>query len=116
MRSLLVIKTGTKKELVDVHLPKLVKNAFFYVAVAASSRSGELSWLQIITTNSGGRAVNAIKFRPQRGLAVDDAYFDLQGMTLTSLSTDWDPYLVFKGCDVTGTKCKSSGKLCLLIV
>ncbi len=78
---------------VSDHLETLRLNSFFYLAVAADDDS-RLQWFQAITTRSGQAAVNRIRFRSAASLAVDDGYFDLNGMQIASLSLDWAPYLV----------------------
>ncbi len=94
-------------DLLRQKLSNLRRNSHFYIA---SGSDTVLHWHRAITLNhQNDLALNEIGF-VQGSHVVKDEY-DLQGMVLTSISLDWNHYVIFEDCDNNHLQCKSSSGL-----
>jgi hypothetical protein len=84
-------------------LERVRNDSLFYLVY-----SEDLTWYKVITLKSG-QSVSKLEFVPGSLRATED--YDLQGLTLRSISLQWKPYLVIEDCDAFGQRCKNSGYL-----
>jgi hypothetical protein len=82
---------------------ELPKHMMFYLAVQSASG---IDWYQIITLRSGS-TMNKLKFFGESKTIIED--YDLNGLTIHSISLDEAPYVTFKDCNAARRECSSSG-------
>jgi hypothetical protein len=80
-------------------------DAFFYFVVMSEH---DFTWYQIITLKSGYAMTN-LKFYPGSFQMVED--YDLNGLTIYSISLNSLPYLTMEDCDEDGKHCNTYGYL-----
>jgi hypothetical protein len=106
--SILCIKsiwTDSQESYFKRTLNKLKLDSLFYLAV---SRKHKVKWYQVITLKSG-YAMTELKFSLDTFQIIED--YDLNGLTIYSISYSSTPYIALQDCDQDGKQCKSSGYL-----
>jgi hypothetical protein len=93
-------KNKLKSALGDFKLDSL-----FYLAV---SLENNIKWYQIITLKSGF-AITELKFSLTSFQIIE--VYDLNGLTIYSISLSWSPYLTIKDCNQVGKNCTNYGYL-----
>jgi hypothetical protein len=93
-------ETYLKRTLMELKLDLL-----FYLAV--SSDDG-VKWYQIVTLKSG-YTMTQLKFSLDTFQMIED--YNLEGLTIQSISTNDAPYLTIENCDQGGKQCKTDGYL-----
>ncbi len=80
------------------------KNSLFYLALLTSA---ETRWKQVMSLQSG-YTWSSLKFLQEGSFQVKEDY-DLGGLTVTSISLSWEPFMIMKGCDESGLCTQSYG-------
>ena len=100
----LLVLNGTEQDISKFIIPfTSEKNFFFYTVTVFET---DLQWHQVIALRSGF-SVNKIQFLD--GMIIDDSYFDLKGLTISSIDLDWEPYLWISDCEKDNKGCKVNG-------
>jgi hypothetical protein len=97
--------TDSEQKIVQTILMEVKLDSLFYLAV--SSEHG-VQWYQVITLKSGC-AMTELQFSKETFQIVED--YNLNGLTIYSLSITWAPYLSLEDCDKSGENCKTYGYL-----
>jgi hypothetical protein len=108
MSSVIWIKsiwTNSEETTFKMLLSELENYSLFYVVV--STEHG-VKWYQVITLKSG-YAMTELKFFEGTFKLIED--YDMNGLTIYSISLNFAPYIVLKDCDQGGKKCKGYGYL-----
>ena len=77
-------------------------NTQFYMVVPRREDREKLSWFQMISLSSGS-VVEEIKFYPGSFLVYQD--FNLNGLSVTSITLSWAPFFTIDNCDKKHFKC-----------
>ena len=81
------------------------QNSYLYLLVFQKSTS--FKWYSVITLdNSHEIIINMIKFLPN-GQAIQN--YDLNGIKLIGVGTNWMPFYTAKNCDENGFNCENEG-------
>jgi hypothetical protein len=80
-------------------------DSLFYLAVSLEHNN---KWYQVITLKSG-YAITKIKFSSASFQIIKE--YDLNGLTIYSISLSWSPYLILDDCDQVGQNCTTYGYL-----
>jgi hypothetical protein len=80
-------------------------NSLFYLAVTSEQ---SVKWYQVITITSG-YAMTELQFSRGTFKIIED--YDLNWLTIYSISISRSPYLTFEDCDKSGKHCKHYGYL-----
>jgi hypothetical protein len=80
-------------------------DSLFYLAVSSEHN---IKWYQVITLKSG-YAMTKLKFSLASFQIIED--YDLNGLTIYSISLSWGPYLTFEDCNEVGNNCTNYGYL-----
>jgi hypothetical protein len=87
------------------HLQIFGRDSMFYLFVPSASG---ISWYQVITLRSG-YSMKELSFMPDSYQYAED--YDLNGLTIYSISDSWAPFLTLGDCNENGTMCNSYGYL-----
>ena len=90
----LLVLNGTEQDISKFIIPSTSEKNFFFYTVTVFET--ELLWHQVMALRSGF-SVNKIQFLD--GMILDDSYFDLKGLTISSIDLDWEPYLWISDCE-----------------
>jgi hypothetical protein len=80
-------------------------DSLFYLAV---SLGHNIKWYKIITLKSG-YAMTELRFSLASFQIIE--VYDLNGLTINSISLSWSPYLTLEDCNQVGKNCTSDGYL-----
>jgi hypothetical protein len=80
-------------------------DSLFYLAVSSEYA---VKWYQVITLKSGYAITKQIFF-PSSFQTIED--YDLNGLTIYSISLSWSPFLILEDCDEVGKNCTNYGYL-----
>jgi hypothetical protein len=86
-------------------LTKFAHDSIFYLSVPSIS---VITWYQVITMRSG-YSMKELSFLPDSYQFVED--YDLNGLTIYSISDSWAPFLTLANCNENGTICDNYGYL-----
>ena len=88
------------------------QGAHFYLMISPSDVGQAAAWKRVISVQDlFYPVISPLRF-DDLGFVIEE--YDLEGMPLRSLDMEWDPYLLYKGCDsdvddVYGRDCNTTG-------
>ena len=110
MTSFLIVANVTDEEnFMNAFSQKIAnhsESSYFYLVLDLPSGA---SWRKVITVkNVFFPVINPLRFDDQQYIIEE---YDMQGMTIRSMTLDWEPFLKQGNCDRFGEKCEATGVL-----